>query len=156
MNLPNAAKDTASLPPLKVLMIPCVLRCPGTAFDDVNEVKGSLPIEVAQGRRRQLQNVTQHTCTLQLRLSITPEDLNQQRDQIELKLARLYGENVTIQLQAGSVVVSVVAVIGDSLSLAAFSARTSAITDADLSEELQLDLSTTSTLQVETTVSCGH
>ena len=85
-------------------------RCPGAAYDDVNEIKGSLPIEVAQGRRRQLRNVTQHTCTIQLRLAITPEDLNEQRDLIEQKLSRLYGENVTIQLQAGSVVVSVAAV----------------------------------------------
>ena len=125
-------------------------RCPGAANDDVNEVAGSLPIEVAQGRWRELQNVTQHTCTLQLRLAITPEDFNQQRGLIEQSLSHLYHEHVTITLQAGSVIVNVVAVLSSPLSLASFRTRAAELTDADLTDELQLDVSTVSQLDVET------
>ena len=109
------------------------VRCPGAAHDDVNAVQGSLPIEVAQGRRRTLANVTSYTSTLQLRLALTVDDFNQQRGAIVQRLSGLYGRPVSLELQAGSVVVNVIGSPNTSgpYLLSAFSAE-------ELSDELQL------------------
>ena len=119
--------------------IPCEYRCPGATHDNVNAIKGSLPIEVAQGRRRVLQNETLYTATQQLRLSLTPEGFEQQRDLLVATVSRIYGQAVTLQLQAGSVIVNVIAEVGDSLALNAFRDRANTLTDNVLSNELQVE-----------------
>ena len=79
------------------------VRCPGAAYDDVNSVSGSLPIEVAQGRKREFRNVTSYTSTLQLLLALSPEDFGQQRSELVERLSLIYGQPVSLELQAGSV-----------------------------------------------------
>ena len=116
----------------------------------MNEVPGSLPIEVTQGRRIFWQNHTRHTCTLLLRLALTAEDVDQHQGWIESTLSRLYRQPVTVWLQAGSVVVHMIAAINAAESLDAFRARVGAIDEVQLREELQMDVIILSELSVVT------
>ena len=120
-------------------------RCPGAAYDDV--YNGSLPIEVTQGHRRELQNITTYVCTFQLRLALTPEDFDQQRAALNQRLSALFEEPLTLHLQAaGSVVVDAVAHFRDLSAVAAFTERTSNLSAATMSVELEVDTSAPSAL----------
>ena len=121
-------------------------RCPGAAYDE--KYNGSLPIEVAQGRRRELQNITSYVCTFQLRLALTTEEFDQQRTALKQRLSQLYGKSVAFLLQAGSVVIDVIADFSDLSSMTAFVERASSLTNATLSEELGVETSAPSTLIV--------
>jgi hypothetical protein len=107
-----------------------------------------LPIEVAQGRRRKLQNETLYTASQQLRLSLTPEGFDQQHHLLAATLSRLYGQATTLQLQSGSVIVNVIAEVGDSLGLNAFRDRASTLTDNVLSNVLQVETIRVSAISV--------
>ena len=101
-----------------------------------------------QGRTRASRNATLYSCTLQLQLALTPEDFNQQHDTLVEKLSRLYGEPVGLQLQAGSVIVDVIAEVTDPLALAAFQERARALSDTALSDELQVEVNISTSLTV--------
>ena len=127
-------------------------RCPGYDHDNVNLVKGSLPIEVVQGRRRHLRNVTRHTSTLRLRLAIPLDELDQQQSELEERLSHLMGHLVKLQLVAGSVIVNMIAEHNHTSSLEAYRALVSTMTDELLSGGLQMDASILSGLIVQTRV----
>ena len=121
-------------------------RCPGALYDA--EYQGSLPIEVPQGRRRELQNETTYESMFQLRLALTAEDFDEQRGSLTQRLSSLYGVPVTLQLQAGSAVVDVTAKFSDMPSLTTFVEHTRTISDTTLSEVLAVDTSVLSALTI--------
>ena len=122
--------------------------CPGAAHD--TEHKGSLPIEVAQGRRIEIQNVTRYRCSLTLQLAISSEDFDMQQTELEEKLSHLYGTPVSLQMQAaGSVVVALIADNLDAAALDEFKQRVQVLGESDYSNLLHVDVSVASAISVE-------
>ena len=122
--------------------------CPGAAHDA--EHKGSLPIEVAQGRRIELQNITRYRCNFTLQLAISSEDFDLQRGELEEKLSRLYDTPLSLQMQAaGSVVVTLIADNLDATALDAFEQRARMLGESDYSELLHMEASVASAISVE-------
>lgn len=111
------------------------LRCPGAANDEVNLVRGSLPIEVDQGMRRVSRNVTQFTAIMELTLDVAVDEI----DQLELsnRLGKLWGTPVVTQVMGGSALVLVSAVLNASHQQA-FTDHASRISDGQLSEVLDM------------------
>ena len=122
--------------------------CPGAAHDI--EHKGSLPIEVAQGKRIELQNVTRYRCNLTLQLAISSEDFDMQQTELEEKLSRLYGTPVSLQMQAaGSVVVALIADNLDATALEEFKQRAQVLGESDYSASLHMEASVASAISIE-------
>ena len=115
---------------------PCSCRCPGAAYDEFNLVPGSLPIEVAQGKRRIMKNVTQHTATAQLSLETSLEEIDLQ--ELRRAISALYRVSIDLQVVSGSVLLRVTAVLNDTL-LGDFISRTNSMSDGELSNALGVD-----------------
>lgn len=126
-------------------------RCPGVQHDNVNDVKGSLPIEVKQGRMLDWRNITRYKFTLQLRLDISVDDWAEQKGTIEETLVRFYDSPVTLDVQAGSFILSATAMLNTS-SMSASMESGAADSYARLKEELGFGVSFLSPLQVEEVV----
>ena len=91
--------------------------------------------------------MTSYTSTLQIQLALTPEDFIQQRSELVERLSQIYGQPISLELQAGSVIASVIAVAETQSSLLALS---SALSDeARLSESLQVQTEVAVPLSVE-------
>ena len=122
--------------------------CPGAAYD--TEHKGSLPIEVAQGKRIELQNVTRYRCSLTLQLAISSEDFDMQQTELKEQLSRLYGTPVSLQMQAaGSVIVALIADNLNATEQEEFKQRAQVLGESDYSEALHINVFVASAISVE-------
>ena len=122
--------------------------CPGAAHDAAH--KGSLPIEVAQGRRIELRNATSYRCNLLLQLALSSEDFPAQQNELEQRLTRLYGTPVSLDVQAaGSVVVTLTAANLNATALEEFEQRARGLTDSRYSASLHVDTTVLSAVSVE-------
>eukprot|EP00966_Prymnesium_polylepis_P117140 2706732-Prymnesium_polylepis.1 len=122
--------------------------CPGAVHD--LQFKGSLPIEIVQGRQKKLQNVTRHRCHLALQLSMSSEDFRSQQGALEGILARVYGVTVSLQMQAASVRVAVITANLNDTAVEEFVRRVHALDNAAYSEELHIDTAVLSPPTVDT------
>ena len=122
--------------------------CPGAAHDTA--YKGSLPIEVAQGKRIEVQNITRYSCNVALELDISIEDFDQQQEEFEERLSRLYSTPVRLQIQAaGSVVVRLIADNLDATALEEIEQRAQVLSESDYSQLLHVKAAIVSNVSVE-------
>ena len=96
-----------------------------------------------------MQNVTRHTCTLQLVSALSLDDFSAKQTSMADALTTYLGQAVTLQLVAGSVIVNAITVINDTFALDAFWQQASNVSSA---EELQLYFFTSASLDVQTEV----